>query len=140
MAEKGILLSKEQGGITLKNQDIDALQRAKAAIGAGVQCLLAKAGMGGRDLRRICVCGAFGRQLDIGNAQEIGLLPAIPVERIELCGNTALAGCEQMLLSPDGTAMLEPLRDRCRIINLALAAGFDDLFIENLYLKSMPLA
>jgi uncharacterized 2Fe-2S/4Fe-4S cluster protein (DUF4445 family) len=90
------------------------------------------------ELQRICVCGAFGNRLDIGNAQEIGLLPAIPAERIELCGNTALAGCEQMLLAPEGTAVLEPLRSRCRIVNLSLVAGFDDRFIENLYLKPIP--
>jgi len=137
IAEQGFLLSKGLAGITLKNQDIDALQRAKAAIGAGVQCLLAQAGMGLPELQRICVCGAFGNRLDIGNAQEIGLLPAIPAGRIELCGNTALAGCEQMLLAPEGAAMLESLRSRCRIINLSLVAGFDDRFIDNLYLKPM---
>ena len=138
IGDTGVLLSKDHGGITLKNRDIDALQRAKAAIGAGVQCLLGQAGMGIGDLRRICVCGAFGRQLDIGNAQEIGLLPAVPAERIELCGNTALAGCERLLLSADGPAVLEALKKKCRIINLSLVENFEELFIENLYLKPIP--
>ena len=136
---QGLMLGKGLAGITLKNQDIDALQRAKAAIGAGVQCLLAQAGMGVQDLQRICVCGAFGNHLDIGNAQEIGLLPVIPAEKIELCTNAALLGCERMLFTPDGTAMLEPLKEKCRIINLSLVSGFDDRFIENLYLKPMPI-
>jgi uncharacterized 2Fe-2S/4Fe-4S cluster protein (DUF4445 family) len=140
VAGQGLMLGKGLAGITLKSQDVDALQRAKAAIGAGVQCILAQAGMGLQDLQRICVCGAFGNHLDIGNAQEIGLLPAIPADRIELCTDTALLGCERMLLAPDGTAMLEPLKNKCRIINLSLVAGFDDRFIENLYLKPMVIA
>ena len=45
----------------IKKRDIDAFQQAKAAIGAGAKTLLRKAGMRLADLRRICICGAFGR-------------------------------------------------------------------------------
>lgn len=134
VGEGGLILNNASPDIRITNQDIDALQRAKAAIGAGAQCLMRQAGMGFADLRRLCVAGAFGRHLDIVNAQAIGLLPAIPAEAIELCGNTALAGCEQVLLSPAGPAVLDQLRERCRTVNLSLLAGFEDLFVDNLYL------
>jgi len=126
-------------GITLNSQDIDALQRAKAAIGAGIQCLAAQSGLRVQDLRRVCVCGAFGRYLDIGNGQAIGLLPAIQAEGVELCGNTALAGCEMILVAARGSEVLEPIRKRCRILNLSVVQGFDDRFVENLYLRPIPM-
>lgn len=137
--DQGLDLLATQEGISLKKQDIDALQRAKAAIGAGVQCLLAQAGLRRQDLRRLCVCGAFGRHLDIRNARAIGLLPALPDDKIELCGNTALAGCEILLRSAAGTDVLGPLRSKCRGVNLSMIAGFEDLFIENLFFKPVPI-
>lgn len=139
VGELGLTLREDLPDIRLNNQDVDALQRAKAAIGAGAQCLMSQAGIGLGDLRRLCVAGAFGRHLDIANAQAIGLLPAIPAETIELCGNTALAGCEQILLSPDGPAGLDQLREKCRTVNLSLISGFEDLFVDNLYLQPMAL-
>jgi uncharacterized 2Fe-2S/4Fe-4S cluster protein (DUF4445 family) len=136
---QGFMVTGAREGITVQGQDIDALQRAKAAIGAGMQCLLAQAGMGLSDLKRLCVCGAFGRHLDLKNAQEIGLLPVMPAAAIELCANTALLGCEGMLLATEGPAVLAPLCNQSRSINLSLVPGFDDLFIENLYLRPMVL-
>jgi len=137
IADRGVGLFQGEVPLALKGQDIDALQRAKAAIGAGVQCLLEQAGMRLDDLQRLCVCGAFGRYLDITNAQDIGLLPAIPAAAIELCGNTALAGCERLLLSDDVKTVLQPLQHKCRSANLSLVSEFEDLFVENLYLQPM---
>jgi uncharacterized 2Fe-2S/4Fe-4S cluster protein (DUF4445 family) len=93
--------------------------------------------MGYKDLRRIYVGGLFGRFLDIINAQEIGLLPMIAPERVELCGNTALAGCAEILLSPVAVQCLKNLRAQTRIINLSHWPDFDDLFLTNLYLRPM---
>jgi uncharacterized 2Fe-2S/4Fe-4S cluster protein (DUF4445 family) len=134
---EGFILGEGAPGITLKIQDIDGFQRAKAAISAGTQCLLEKAGLGLQNLQRIYVGGTFGSDLNLKNAQAIGLLPSIPTENIELCGNTALAGCEFMLLSPDGPAILERLPKKCRVINMSLVSGFDELFMENLFLQSV---
>ncbi len=115
--------------------DIDALQRAKAAIGAGIRVLSARSGVRLGELQRVCVGGAFGRYLDVENAQTIGLLPAIPAHRLELCGNTALAGCEDVMLSSSAAAHLGESRGKARLINLATEPLFDDLFLESLYLE-----
>lgn len=63
----------------------------------------------GQVLRRICVGGTFGRFLNVENAQRVGLLPMIQPELVELCGNIALAGCEDILLSPDAAESLKHL-------------------------------
>jgi uncharacterized 2Fe-2S/4Fe-4S cluster protein (DUF4445 family) len=123
--------------MVLTKSDVDVFQRAKAAIGTGIQVLLTQAAMGYKDLRRIYVGGLFGRFLDVVNAQEIGLLPVIPPECVDLCGNTALAGCAEILLSPVAVQRLKDLREQTRIINLSRWPDFDDLFLTNLYLQPM---
>ena len=125
--------------IRLTKRDVDTFQRAKAALGAGISTLLARARMSATDLSRICVCGAFGQNLNVRNAQRIGLLPDTPPERVELCGNTALAGCERLLLSPTEA------RSWCHCENGRLSSisarhsDFDALFLENLYLQPLKV-
>lgn len=130
-------LHQGRNDLVLRPRDVDLLQRAKAAIGAGTKSLLKRAGMCHADLRRLFVCGAFGRFLDVQNAQEIGLLPELPGDRIELCGNSALAGCERLLFAPDSERTLQKLKDKARVINLAQEPEFEQLFIEQLLIKPM---
>jgi uncharacterized 2Fe-2S/4Fe-4S cluster protein (DUF4445 family) len=132
---EGILIEPANPGLRLTRGDVDMFQRAKAAIGTGIGTLLAQARMRTADLRRVCVCGAFGQYLNPRNAQAIGLLPEIAAERIELCGNTALAGCERLLFSEAAAAGLTSLRQRAAVINLSQRSDFDELFLENLYLQ-----
>jgi uncharacterized 2Fe-2S/4Fe-4S cluster protein (DUF4445 family) len=117
--------------------DIDLLQRAKAAIGVGVRALCEAARTGLGDLRRVCVAGAFGRFLDVANAQAIGLLPVTPPEVVELAGNTALAGCSDILLSSVAAEQVERLRGIAHTINLSRYPRFEDAFLENLYLQPL---
>ena len=124
--------------IVLTKADVDVFQRAKAAIGAGTEILLARADLTHAQLTRIYVSGAFGSYLDVANAQVVGLLPQIDPNLVELCGNTALAGCEKVLLSPGASEQVELLRDMTRIINLASCLDFDDVFLKHLYLQASP--
>jgi uncharacterized 2Fe-2S/4Fe-4S cluster protein (DUF4445 family) len=77
--------------------------------------------------------------LDCRHAQAVGLLPGVAPEQVELCGNTALAGCERLLLSPSGTAALASLRKQTTVINLAQSADFERLFLESLYLEPIKV-
>lgn len=133
----GLVILEEKEGLRLMNRDIDLFQRAKAAVGAGVKCLMEMAGMGMEDLRRVCVCGAFGRFLNVANAQLIGLLPEMAADKVELCANSALAGCESILFSGESADALGALRRNSRIINLARMPEFEVLFVENLYLRPL---
>jgi uncharacterized 2Fe-2S/4Fe-4S cluster protein (DUF4445 family) len=134
----GFIIQQVNPTIRLTSGDVDMIQRAKAAIGVGVKTLLTSARMSASELNRIYVCGAFGQNLNILNAQAIGLLPDIPQNHVLLCGNTALAGCERLLMSPTGDKDLLSLRKRATIINLSQVSDFDALFLENLFLQ--PLA
>ena len=132
------LMQEKDPAICIFKADVDMFQRAKAAISAGARVLLEMANMEAGQLNRVCVCGEFGRNLNVPNSQIIGLLPDLPPERVELCGNTALAGCEGMLLYPEKAVELETARGRASIVNLSRAARFEDLFLEGLYLRPAP--
>jgi len=123
--------------LTLTKGDVDVIQRAKAAIGVGIVALCGHAGVSLSELQRVCVGGAFGRYLDVRNAQAIGLLPPVPPETVELAGNTAIAGCCDVMLSSLAAERLKALRSRARFVNLAQYPDFDQVFFENLYLQPM---
>jgi len=120
-----------------EKKDIDAFQRAKAAIASGVKFLMDGARLQAMDLGKVCVCGVFGRYLNVRNAQDIGLLPPCPSDRVELMGNAALGGCEALLLSSEMRDRVSLLRKKCRLVNLSQAPEFEGLFLENLYLQPM---
>ncbi|AFM25311.1 ASKHA domain-containing protein [Desulfomonile tiedjei] len=131
----GFALVGDKPGIFLTKNGVDVFQRAKAAIGTGIHVLLERANMDYKDLRRLCVGGAFGSFLNIANAQQIGLLPKIQPELVELCGNTALAGCADVMLSDIAARHLALLRNSLKIVNLSQCPNFDDIFLEHLYLQ-----
>jgi uncharacterized 2Fe-2S/4Fe-4S cluster protein (DUF4445 family) len=101
----------------------------------GIKTLLASAQMDAAKLSRICVCGVFGQHLNCHNAQAIGLLPEAASSHMEVCGNTALAGCEWLLLSSASAEELAGLRARMTVINLSQSPAFEQLFLESLYLE-----
>jgi len=120
---------------SLSKADIDVLQQAKAAIGAGIEVLCRRAGLAPGKIAAIYVAGSFGEHLDIANAQRIGLLPQVPAERIRLAGNTALHGAIDLLLSDRAQRALDRVRPDVKLINLSLDGDFADLFFEHLYLR-----
>ena len=121
-------------------REVDALQRAKAAIGAGVSVLCGCAGVNPQDLRHVLVAGLFGNHLDLDNAATIGLLPRLPEGRLALVGNAALAGACALLLCADARRMLERARGVARFVNLGRMAAFDDAFVDHLFLEPMSSA
>ncbi len=134
--EQGHPVLPGEEGVYLKIGDVDLFQRAKGGIAAGTKCLMKRAGLKIKELQRICVCGAFGTFLNIENAQAIGLLPAIPVRQVELCGNTALTGCELLLFSSAQKAV-SSLKQKAELVNMAGDMDFEQQFIENLILQPM---
>lgn len=136
--EEGYRLIPDNPRSAIHGMDVDAFQRAKAATSAAMSILLRQAGMGWHDLQRLCVCGAFGHTLNIAHAQAVGLLPQIALNRIELYADATLTGCEHALLTEDGTTLFVVIRDKMRAINLSMAKGYDDCYIEHLRLRPIP--
>ena len=131
----GVLLDRTNRRTIIAGAAVDAFQRAKAAMAAAVSVLLADAGLGWNELGRVCVCGAFGRGLDVRNAQALGLLPPVDPSAIELYANATLEGCERIMLSLRPTVMAKELTTKVEQFNLALVAAYEMAFVEHLWLR-----
>ncbi|PKM75491.1 MAG: hypothetical protein CVU92_01070 [Firmicutes bacterium HGW-Firmicutes-17] len=134
---EGSFILDETHKISINNHDIDVFQRAKAAVATGIDCLLDNAGMNIANIKKIIVCGAFGISLNIENARKIGLLPEIATQNVILAGNTALAGCEMLLLNGNDKDLVETIKSKAELINLSNYSDFYDVFLKNLFLKPM---
>ncbi len=119
--------------------DVDKLQRAKAAVAAGVEVLRRRAGLRLDRIAAVQVAGAFGEHLDVENAQRIGLLPPIDAGRVRLVGNTALHGALDLLLSDAAEAALARVRRRTTLVNLSMEEDFEELFVDHLFIRPMAV-
>lgn len=120
--------------LRISEADVALLLQAKAAIGAGIEILLDTAGLRARDVGCVYLAGGFGMHLNVPHAIAIGLLPGFRAEQVRVVGNTALAGALLALVDRTTLAEMERLRERVRVLELNLADGFEDRYIEHLSL------
>ncbi len=122
------------GTALVSEVDVAVLLQAKAAIGAGVETLLETAGLTPGEIARVCLAGGFGMHLDVANAAAIGLLPGLDPARVEVVGNTALAGAVLALVDRTTLGEMEQLRTRVEVLELNLQRDFSDRYVEHLLL------
>jgi uncharacterized 2Fe-2S/4Fe-4S cluster protein (DUF4445 family) len=125
-------------GVEFSQDDVRAVQLAKAAIRAGTELLLARAGLVAQDLERILIAGAFGAYIDVASAITIGLLPALPADRVEQVGNAAGAGVRRMLLSQIERERAAALARRCEYVELGAQRPFQQAFLAQIGFPAGP--
>jgi uncharacterized 2Fe-2S/4Fe-4S cluster protein (DUF4445 family) len=119
----------DHGGVrlTITQNDVRAIQLAKAALRAGIELLLEHAGR--PEITDIRLAGAFGAHIDPYHAIVLGLVPDIPVDRVHSVGNSAGAGAVYALLSRERRAEMEnTVRDVVKI-ETATEPRFQELFV-----------
>jgi uncharacterized 2Fe-2S/4Fe-4S cluster protein (DUF4445 family) len=119
----------DHGGVrlTITQNDVRAIQLAKAALRAGIELLLEHAGR--PEITDIRLAGAFGAHIDPYHAIVLGLVPDIPVDRVHSVGNSAGAGAVYALLSRERRAEMEnAVRDVAKI-ETATEPRFQELFV-----------
>jgi len=116
-------------GISICGDDVRQVQLAKAAIRAGAETLLELSGKTAADVTKLVIAGGFGSYMDVNSALYIGLLPQVPVERIEHVGNAAGAGAA-LALTKEGRAGIEALNEKCRYFELSGSPLFRDLYVD----------
>lgn len=135
-----ILVSSQRGPwadarhARVTERDIAAVLQAKAAIRAGVEVLLERAGLQAANLHTIYVAGGFGTRLNVANAISIGLLPGIDPHRVVAVGNTSLAGAAAAVLDAARLDRMSALSKRIEPHVL----GHDDRFEER-FIAAMRL-
>lgn len=119
-------------GITLTQEDIRALQQAKAAVSAGLQTLLHHAALAADEVTALYTAGGFGSRLNGRNAAAIGLIPRDLAPRIQPVGNAALDGASRLLLDFHARQRLTALTEKIQVIELATDSYFTERFIKNM--------
>ncbi|TFG04415.1 DUF4445 domain-containing protein, partial [Candidatus Thorarchaeota archaeon] len=125
--------------ILFTQKDVRQVQLAKAAIQAGTKMGLAAAGVKTEDIDMVVLAGAFGNYIRTESAIEIGLIPALPQERILAVGNAAGDGAKRMALSLDQRRIAERIAKNVQYIELAGREGFQEEFLTSTLLTPWKL-
>ncbi|HNS21416.1 MAG TPA: ASKHA domain-containing protein [Sedimentisphaerales bacterium] len=122
--------------IVLTQRDIREMQLAKAAILTGIRILMNKLGMAEGDLDRLLLAGAFGNYIRPASAVRIGLLPNVPLDRIQSIGNAAAAGAQMLLISEECRERAAGLAKAIEYVEIANEKCFSDVFADAMMLDA----
>ena len=119
-----------RGEIELRvtQNDVRAIQLAKAALYAGVRLLMDRLGVDRVD--RIRLAGAFGSHIDVKYAMVLGLVPDCALEHVTSAGNAAGTGARIALLDRGSRSEIERTVRRIEKIETAVEPRFQAHFVE----------
>ena len=113
--------------LSVTQNDVRAVQLAKAALRAGVDLLLEHAG--NPPVTDIRLAGAFGAHVDPLRAMVLGLVPDCPLDGVRAVGNAAGAGAVMALLSAAARLEMEVAVCDIEKIETATEPRFQELFV-----------
>jgi len=128
------LLRDGEPKITVTQNDIRAIQLAKAALYAGVKLLMEKQGVETVDTIRFA--GAFGSFIDPKYAMVLGLIPDCDLSEVKAVGNAAGTGALMALLNRSHRREIEKEVARIEKVETALEPHFQQLFIDAMALPN----
>ena len=121
------VLQREPIPLSMTQNDVRAIQLAKAALRAGIDLLREHAEV--RDVHDIRLAGAFGTHIDPVRAMVLGLVPDSPPGGVRAAGNASGVGAARMLLSGEQRAEVEHLVRSVIKIETATEPRFQELFV-----------
>ena len=124
------VLHDGQPRIVITQNDVRAIQLAKAALYAGVRLLMDHAGVEAVDDIRLA--GAFGSQIDTTHAMILGLIPDCDLANVRSAGNAAGTGALIALLSRAARTEIEGVVRRVEKIETAVEPRFQEHFVDAL--------
>jgi uncharacterized 2Fe-2S/4Fe-4S cluster protein (DUF4445 family) len=128
------LLRDGEPRITVTQNDVRAIQLAKAALYAGIKLLMEKQGVETVDTIRFA--GAFGSFIDPKYAMVLGLIPDCELSEVKAVGNAAGTGALMALLNRDHRREIEQEVAKIEKIETALEPHFQQLFIDAMALPN----
>jgi uncharacterized 2Fe-2S/4Fe-4S cluster protein (DUF4445 family) len=120
--------TETRGAVKIMQNDIRAIQLAKAALYAGIKLLMQYQDVDKVD--RIRFAGAFGSHIDVKYAMVLGLIPDCILEDVSSAGNAAGTGARIALLNEESRAEIEQVVRNVEKIETAVEPNFQQLFID----------
>jgi uncharacterized 2Fe-2S/4Fe-4S cluster protein (DUF4445 family) len=121
------LLRAGEPELRIHQNDVRAIQLAKAALYAGARLLMDHLGVERVD--RITLAGAFGSHIDTTYAMVLGLIPDCDLAKVSAAGNAAGTGARIALLNRTARSEIEQLVKRIEKIETALEPRFQEHFV-----------
>jgi uncharacterized 2Fe-2S/4Fe-4S cluster protein (DUF4445 family) len=126
--------------IEITQNDVRAIQLAKAALHAGCRLLMDRLGVETVDSIRLA--GAFGTHIDPVHALVLGMVPDVDPDRVTAAGNAAGIGAMMALLSGNSRDEIERVARTIEKVETATEASFQEHFVAAMGLphKTDPYA
>ncbi|EKF20938.1 ASKHA domain-containing protein [Nitratireductor pacificus] len=128
------VLSEAEPRLTITQNDVRAIQLAKAALYAGIRLLMEKQEVETVDVIRFA--GAFGSFIDPQYAMVLGLIPDCELENVSAVGNAAGTGARMALLNRNFRREIEETVRRIEKIETALEPKFQEHFVHAMALPN----
>ncbi len=122
------VLQEGERPIRITQNDVRAIQLAKAALHAGTRLLIDC--MGIEKVDRIGLAGAFGSHIDVKYAMVLGLIPDCRLDRVGSVGNAAGTGARIALLNFPSRLEIGEILPKVEKIETAIEPKFQEYFIE----------
>jgi uncharacterized 2Fe-2S/4Fe-4S cluster protein (DUF4445 family) len=123
-------LSATGSPIVITQNDVRAVQLAKAALYAGTRLLMSR--MGVERVDRVVLAGAFGTYISPRHAMLLGLIPDTDLERVTAVGNAAGDGARIALLNRGMRLKAAHLARWATHVSTPLESSFQDEFVAAL--------
>jgi uncharacterized 2Fe-2S/4Fe-4S cluster protein (DUF4445 family) len=122
------VLHRGASTLQISQNDVRAIQLAKAALYAGIKLLMEHLGV--EQVDRIRLAGAFGAHIDVKYAMVLGMIPDCDLAQVTSAGNAAGAGARIALLDHEARTQIEQLVRRVEKIETAIEPRFQQHFVE----------
>ncbi|MCU1428163.1 MAG: drug:proton antiporter [Actinomycetia bacterium] len=123
-----VLHTGAAGELRITQNDVRAIQLAKAALNAGIRLLMDHAGITGFDSVRLA--GAFGNHIDPAYALVLGLIPDCDPAIARNVGNAAGSGAVRALLSRAARQEIATVARKIVKIETAIEPSFQAHFVR----------
>jgi uncharacterized 2Fe-2S/4Fe-4S cluster protein (DUF4445 family) len=122
------LLHEGEPTLRITQNDVRAIQLAKAALYAGTRLLMDR--MGIEKVDRITLAGAFGSHIDVKYAMVLGMIPDCDLSKVTSAGNAASTGARIALLNRRARAEIERVVKQVEKVETAVEPRFQQHFVE----------
>jgi len=114
--------------LMITQNDVRAIQLAKAALYAGIALLMERIGIDSVECIRLA--GAFGSHIDVKYAMILGMIPDCDLGQVGSAGNAAGTGARIALLDATSRTVIEGLVRRIEKMETAIEPRFQQHFVE----------
>ncbi|NIY72868.1 DUF4445 domain-containing protein [Marivivens donghaensis] len=114
--------------ITVTQGDIRAIQLAKSALYAGARLLMDE--MNVETVDRVVLAGAFGAHISAKHAMVLGMIPDVPLEKVQSAGNAAGTGARIALSNIGARSDIEQIVHQITKVETAIEPKFQEHFVN----------